>query len=167
MSGSAATEVGTMGMAGAAKVNPLCSVGVSFDMDVWDTLDDKLGQMGNLQGKLHVARTVSMDLWMRWCVRRASVAMLKEGLVYDRYAGWAKNPREFCHSMHREAYLIADEAFEARVASLEEGRPMHFGYFGRFVGGGFVFTNYGQNCHQTNSRERCCVASFVLVSTAA
>src|SRR5690606_17308833 len=62
---------------------------IGFDMDVWDTLGVQLAQMRRLQGALHVARTVGMDGWMRYAVRRASVAMLKEGLVYDRYSALA------------------------------------------------------------------------------
>jgi glycosyltransferase involved in cell wall biosynthesis len=106
---------------------------IGFDMDVWDLLPVQLEKLPNLQGKLHIARTLGMDLWMRYCARNASVAMLKEGLVYDRYSPWAKNPREFCHSMHSEAHLISDANFDARIASLATGRPLRFGYFGRFI----------------------------------
>lgn len=106
---------------------------IGFDMDVWDTLGPKLGQMSKRQKAMHVARTAGMDLWMRWCARHASVAMLKEGLVYDRYAPWAKNPREFCHSMHSDRFLISDDTFEQRMTTLHKGRGIHVGYFGRFI----------------------------------
>lgn len=106
---------------------------IGFDMDVWDTLGVQLAQMRRLQGALHVARTVGMDGWMRYAVRRASVAMLKEGLVYDRYSALARNPKAFCHSMHSEKHLVDDATFEARVESMRTGRPLRFGYFGRFV----------------------------------
>jgi glycosyltransferase involved in cell wall biosynthesis len=106
---------------------------IGFDMDVWETLGPKLGQMGKREGAMHLARTAGMDMWMRWCARHASVAMLKEGLVYDRYAPWAKNPKEFCHSMHSDRYLIPDDVFDARMTTLKQGRGIHVGYFGRFI----------------------------------
>jgi len=106
---------------------------IGFDMDIWDLLDDKLRQMGRIEGKLHVARTAGMEFWMRHCVRRASVAMLKEGLVYDRYAPMAKNPKEFCHSMHSEADVVSEGELDERLTSLASGRPLRFAYFGRFV----------------------------------
>ncbi|MEM1415100.1 MAG: glycosyltransferase [Myxococcota bacterium] len=109
------------------------TVVIGFDMDVWDVLPDKLKTMSVPGKALHVARTSGMDAWMRVAVRRGSVAMLKEGLVYDRYHRIAKNPKAFCHSMHSERYLVPDATFEARVASLVTGRPLRFGYFGRMI----------------------------------
>lgn len=106
---------------------------IGFDMDVWDTMRVQVQTMGRRQGAMHLARTFGMDAWMRYCVRRASVAMLKEGLVYDRYAGLAKNPKAFCHSMHSEKHLVGDATFEARIERLRSGAPIRFGYFGRFV----------------------------------
>lgn len=106
---------------------------IGFDMDVWDTLEAQLAQMRRLSGALHVARVVGMDGWMRYAVRRASVAMLKEGLVYDRYARLARNAKAFCHSMHSEKHVVDDATFEERVRSLRTGRPLRLGYFGRFV----------------------------------
>ena len=106
---------------------------IGFDMDVWDTLPKQIETMSPVRRAMHVARTVGMDGWMRYAVRRASVAMLKEGLVFDRYSKLAKNPRAFCHSMHSDKHLITDAVYEARIASLQTGRPLRLGYFGRFV----------------------------------
>jgi glycosyltransferase involved in cell wall biosynthesis len=109
------------------------TVVIGFDMDVWDTLPNKLATMDVKSKAMQVLRTVGMDGWMRLAVRIGSVAMLKEGLVHDRYHRFARNPKLFCHTMHSEEYLIDDAAFEARLASLSTGRPLRLGYFGRFV----------------------------------
>ncbi|MEM9177723.1 MAG: glycosyltransferase [Myxococcota bacterium] len=106
---------------------------VGFDMDVWETLPIQLGQQRLPQKALAVARAVGMDFWMRRLLPKASVAMLKEGRVYDRYHPLAANPREFCHSMYRASDVIDEEVFEARLASLAAGRGIRLGYFGRFV----------------------------------
>ena len=109
------------------------TVVIGFDMDVWEVFEQKLEGMSPVQAQLHVARTAALDLWMRACVRRASVAMLKEGLVFDRYSKGARNPKAFCHSMHSERHLIDDDAFEPRIGSMLRGRPLRFGYCGRFI----------------------------------
>lgn len=106
---------------------------VGFDMDVWETLPVQLRALSLPKKILAVARAIGMDFWMRRLLPRASLAMLKEGRVYDRYHALAANPHEFCHSMYRESDVIEPERFEARLADLETGRPIRFGYFGRFV----------------------------------
>lgn len=106
---------------------------IGFDMDVWDTLRVQIRSMSAPAAALHVARCTGMDAWMRHAVRKASVAMLKEGLVYDRYSPGAKNPKAFCHSMHGEEHLIDDATFEARMTRLRSGAPLRFAYFGRFI----------------------------------
>jgi glycosyltransferase involved in cell wall biosynthesis len=59
--------------------------------------------------------------------------MLKEGAVYDRYASHARNPKSFCHTMHRGSWVIDGEVLNARLATLSEARPLRLVYCGRFV----------------------------------
>ncbi len=106
---------------------------IGFDMDVWDLLPAQLAQMGRVKGLLHIARTIGMDFWMRRMLPRVSVAMLKEGLVHDRYSRLARNPKQFCHSMFSESDMISKEALSERLASMRSGRPLRLAYFGRFV----------------------------------
>lgn len=106
---------------------------IGFDMDVWYTYSLQAQGMSARKRCLHFARTLGNDFWMRFCAKRASVSMFKEGLVYDRYAGGAKNPKEFCHSMHSKDNLMPDAQLEARLASLQTGRPIRLVFFGRFV----------------------------------
>lgn len=106
---------------------------VGFDMDVWETLPIQLRPLRLAQKGLAIARAIGMDFWMRRLLPKASVAMLKEGRVYDRYHRLAANPHEFCHSMYRESDVIDEATFAARLASLAEGRGIRVGYFGRFV----------------------------------
>src|SRR5260221_8290542 len=102
-------------------------------MDPWITLDYQRKQMGRTQGYMHFARTIAMDRWLVHCARRTSVTMLKEGAVYDRYASYARNPKSFCHTMHRASWVIDGEVLDARLATLSEARPLRLIYCGRFV----------------------------------
>lgn len=106
---------------------------IGFDMDVWEVLRVQFKQLNAKDKLMSIARTAGMDGWMRRMVGRASVAMLKEGLVFDRYSSWARNPKAFCHSMHSEKYLIPEADFEERLRTCGEGRPLRVGYFGRYI----------------------------------
>jgi glycosyltransferase involved in cell wall biosynthesis len=110
---------------------PIVQVGP--DMDPWITLDYQRKQMGRTQGYKQVARTIGLDRWIVHCARRAAVTMLKEGAVYDRYASYARNPKSFCHTMHRASWVIDGEVLDARLATLSEARPLRLIYCGRFV----------------------------------
>jgi glycosyltransferase involved in cell wall biosynthesis len=72
------------------------------------------------------------DMLMRDAMASADLALLKEGCVYRRYAGIARNPRSFCHSMHSAGDVIAAERLEARLADLAPDRPLRAAYAGRF-----------------------------------
>ncbi|MDC1288131.1 glycosyltransferase [Gammaproteobacteria bacterium] len=106
---------------------------IGFDMDLWELFGVQMKQLGNSDRALHVCRTLGMDFWMRYCVKQASVSMLKEGLVYDRYSKGAKNPKSFCHSMHSSEHIISEKSLEDRLSRIRSGRPLRFVYFGRFV----------------------------------
>jgi glycosyltransferase involved in cell wall biosynthesis len=64
---------------------------------------------------------------------RASVSMLKQGLVYDSYARFAKNPKAFCHTMHRTEDVVAEPVLEQRLARMAAARQLRLVYFGRLV----------------------------------
>ena len=106
---------------------------IGFDMDVWAVLHAQFHELGPKQRVLSVARSMGMDLWMRWACGRASVAMLKEGAVWERYKSYAANGHAFCHTMHTEAQLVGDDEFEARLRGTLDGRRIKLGYAGRFV----------------------------------
>jgi len=111
----------------------LPTVLVGFDMDVWHVLFSKFWSMKLQERTLAVGRSILADGFMRQAVGKVSVAMLKEGTVYDRYAPWSSNPKKFCHSMHARKHVISEPELEARLHTLRQGRRMRFGYFGRFV----------------------------------
>ncbi|NNC99540.1 MAG: glycosyltransferase [Gammaproteobacteria bacterium] len=106
---------------------------IGFDMDLWELLGIQLKKMNPYDAALHIFRTLGMDYWMRYCVKRASVSMLKEGLVFERYSGGAKNPKAFCHSMHSEKHIISENALDKRLAAVQSGRPLRLVYFGRLT----------------------------------
>ncbi|MGB3223849.1 MAG: hypothetical protein WBB23_13685, partial [Desulforhopalus sp.] len=66
------------------------------------------------------------DLFMRRSIHSADLCLLKEGLVYDRYArfGSSSNVKAFCHSMHSYANVIDEVQLKKRLMSLQTGRPM-------------------------------------------
>lgn len=111
-----ALEAGVSSNAATVLVGP--------DMDPHATVE------ANLRGRLYC---MAFDLLMARALRAADLALLKEGLVYDRYARHGKNVRSFCHSMHSEADVIGEEHLQARLATLAEARPLRAVYAGRFV----------------------------------
>lgn len=78
---------------------------------------------------------LAFDYFMRCSVRSADLCLLKEGLVYDRYArfGSNSNVKAFCHSMHSSVDVIDDLRLKNRLSSLESGRRLRAVYAGRFV----------------------------------
>lgn len=119
-------------MRAALKANK-ATVLVGFDMDLWELFRVQLKQMSFKNKVLHIARTIGMDFWIRRCVKKATISMLKEGLVYDRYSSGAKNPKAHCHSMHTEDQVLDEKTLSDRLVAMESGRPLRFVYFGRFV----------------------------------
>jgi glycosyltransferase involved in cell wall biosynthesis len=97
---------------------------VGPDMDPHATLPP------NLKGKLACA---AFDLFMHRAMRHSDLVLLKEGLVFDRYAKGATNVKAFCHSLHRDADVIGEGQLEQRLASLGRDRPLKAAYAGRFV----------------------------------
>src|SRR5262249_49669414 len=93
-------------------------------------MDPHVVMRPTLRGRLYC---LAFDHLLRRAVRRADLAFLKEGCVYERYARHAANARSFCHSMHADADVIAEEALEARLRTLSPRRPLRAAYAGRFV----------------------------------
>jgi glycosyltransferase involved in cell wall biosynthesis len=82
------------------------------------------------QNRLYVA---CYDWALASHLRRADVAPLKEGAVYDRYAPRAARPRAFCHTMFSRADVVSEAALEERLHSLREPRPLRIVYCGRLI----------------------------------
>jgi glycosyltransferase involved in cell wall biosynthesis len=73
------------------------------------------------------------DQFMRRALRTADLALLKEGIVYDRYSRYGKNSKAFCHSMHTSNDVIDGGPLEKRLATLAVDRPLRAVYAGRFI----------------------------------
>ena len=100
------------------------TVFVGPDMDLHVTLPR------TLQGRLQCA---VFDRWTRQALQRASLGLLKEGLVYDRYQRYGSNVKAVCHSMHSETDVIDSDRLEQRLQTLNSGRALRAVYAGRFV----------------------------------
>jgi len=73
------------------------------------------------------------DQFMRHALATAGLALLKEGIVHERYSRYGKVVKAFCHSMHTFQNVIARQRLEDRLATLAAGRPLRAVYAGRFV----------------------------------
>lgn len=100
------------------------TVFVGPDMDVHVTLPH------TVRGRLQRA---VFDRWAANALRHASLGLLKEGLVYDRYHHIGSNVKAICHSMHSETDVVASEQLEQRLQTLSAPRPLRVVYAGRFV----------------------------------
>ena len=100
------------------------TVFVGPDMDVHVTLPH------TLRGRLQCAL---FDRWAANALRHASLGLLKEGLVYDRYHHIGSNVKAICHSMHSETDVVATESLEQRLQTLSPLRALRVVYAGRFV----------------------------------
>ena len=92
-------------------------------------MDPHITQTG-LKGKLYCTL---FDRMLRKAAGKADICFFKQGLVYDRYAKYAKRVESFCHSMHQDADVISIERLAARLAQLGPERPLRAVYAGRFV----------------------------------
>jgi glycosyltransferase involved in cell wall biosynthesis len=73
------------------------------------------------------------DQIMRRAGRSADITLLKEGLVYERYASYCKNARAFCHTMYSARDVIGETKLEKRLETLGGNRTLRVVYAGRFV----------------------------------
>jgi glycosyltransferase involved in cell wall biosynthesis len=93
-------------------------------------MDPHVTVPGGVKGRVYC---LIFDLLMRRAVERADLALLKEGLVYDRYARCGTNTKAFCHSMHTKRDVIDEAQLERRLATLRVDRPLRAVYAGQFV----------------------------------
>ena len=100
------------------------TVFVGPDMDVHVTLPR------TLRGRLQCA---IFDRWTQHALQRASLGLLKEGLVHERYLRFGRNVKAICHSMHSQTDVIASDRLEQRLRTLDPGRALRAVYAGRFV----------------------------------
>ena len=84
---------------------------------------------GTLKGRIYC---FIYDRIMRRAGRSADLTLLKEGLVYERYAGSCRNARAFCHTMYSAADVVGEAALERRLGTLG-GRRLRAVYAGRFM----------------------------------
>ena len=70
---------------------------------------------------------------LRHWLRRADLALLKEGPVYDRYGRFAMNAKPLCHTMYSRQDVIPELALEERLSSAMAGRPLRVVYCGRII----------------------------------
>ncbi len=103
------------------------------DMVPWEVLRARRGSM---RPGTFLREHLAAVLWeqsMRRQAAQATVCMLKEGLAYDLYAGYAANPKKFCHSMHHDSDVISEDILHDRLSTLNTERHLRFVYFGRLV----------------------------------
>ena len=112
-------------MAHAAAVSRrIPTVFIGPDMDPHVTLPR------SLRNRVYLA---AFDRFVRRAARDTSLLLLKEGLVYDRYSKYNASAREIFHSMHSRDDVIDEQRLAARLASLQQQRPLKAVYAGRFV----------------------------------
>jgi glycosyltransferase involved in cell wall biosynthesis len=93
-------------------------------------MDPHITMPANIKGRLYC---MIFDQFMRSAARGADLVLLKEGLVYDRYARYGKNAKMFCHSMHTQRDVLDEAQLEKRLETLRRERPLKAVYAGRFV----------------------------------
>jgi len=93
-------------------------------------MDPHVTMPTNMKGRLYC---MVFDQLMRRALRGSSLALLKEGLVYDRYAKYGKNAKAFCHSMYSKHDILDETLLEKRLETLRQDRPLRAVYAGRFV----------------------------------
>lgn len=112
-------------MAHAAAVSrEIPTVFIGPDMDPHVTLPR------SLRSRIYLAM---FDGFMRRAARDTRLLLLKEGLVYDRYAKYNDSTRAICHSMHSRDDVVEEQRLAARLATLQQQRPLKAVYAGRFV----------------------------------
>jgi glycosyltransferase involved in cell wall biosynthesis len=93
-------------------------------------MDPHVTMPANVKGRLYC---MMFDRLMCRAIRDSDLALLKEGLVYDRYAKYGKNVKEFCHSMHSKQDILDEDLLEKRLKTLCRDRSLRAVYAGRFV----------------------------------
>lgn len=104
--------------------NNIKTVFVGPDIDVHAT------QPQTPKGRIYCA---VFDYWMRRTLQQSQLALLKEGLVYERYHRFGKNVKSFCHSMHSSADVVSIAVLEQRLSTLASGGTIRAVFAGRFV----------------------------------
>lgn len=106
---------------------------VGPDMDPHEVWSGALGQ-GPLRSRVEKRLyLVAHDWALARMLRRADLALLKEGAVHDRYARFAANPKAFCHTMYGVRDVIGEAALEHRLAGLSAGGKLRLVSCGRLV----------------------------------
>jgi hypothetical protein len=80
------------------------------DMDPHEALADRLRSEAGVRRAGLSLYLNAFDLTYQFQLKRADLALLKEGAIYDRYARFAKHPKAFCHSMYGVGDVIPEEA---------------------------------------------------------
>lgn len=93
-------------------------------------MDPHVTMPANIKGRLYC---MAFDQFMRRALRSSSLALLKEGLVYDRYARYGRNTKPFCHSMYSMRDVLDESLLEKRLGTMSRDRPLRAVYAGRFV----------------------------------
>lgn len=93
-------------------------------------MDPHVTMPANIKGRLYCA---IFDQFMRRAMQRSDLVLLKEGLVYSRYARYGENVRPFCHAMYSQRDVLDGVQLENRLATLRRDRPLRAVFAGRFV----------------------------------
>jgi glycosyltransferase involved in cell wall biosynthesis len=80
-----------------------------------------------------VAYSVVYERVGRHLVAHADLSLLKGKELMRRYAGFAKNPREFHNTSYLASEVSAESRIAERLATLVEPRPLRLVYCGRLV----------------------------------
>lgn len=118
----------------AAVKRGIPTIFVGPDMDVFESTRAALQSERNpLRQTILYSRMIKSHRAVCYGARTANLTLLKEGPVYERYAPHAKVARGFCHTMHNLSDLVDKDVLQARLATLDEKRPLHLGYCGRLI----------------------------------
>ena len=69
----------------------------------------------------------------RWSVARADLSLLKGSALIVRYGRFARNCRNFHDTSYFSSDIVADEALERRLRTLDDTRPLRLVYCGRLT----------------------------------
>jgi glycosyltransferase involved in cell wall biosynthesis len=78
-----------------------------------------------------IAYSKLFERCVRWSVARADLSLLKGSTLTSRYGRFAKNTREFQHTMHSICDVIDEAELESRLES--SAGPLRLVYCGRWV----------------------------------
>lgn len=117
---------------GAASARGVPTVFVQ-DTDVVVQMLQLAGREPSAQARALAYGSVYEQLCRR-CVRRADLTLLKSGTLERRYAPHSKNLMTFEDTSYLSSEILAEDAVERRLATLDEPRPLRFVYCGRLIG---------------------------------